>query len=116
MTPKTSNVSPVRAVILNVASLETARQFYEEVLGMECLGEHRDVDPALRELWGLGTGRVQMAQMGLRQDPNARVELLAWEGCTGQPLRDQSRVFDYGILTLNPFRLTRRNEEEEEPS
>ena len=95
------NVSPIRAVILNVTSMDVARRFYEEALGMQCLGEVREVDPALRELWGLGDGRVNIACMGLPLDPNARVELLAWEGCAGQPLRNQSRVFDYGILTLN---------------
>lgn len=101
MTAATLSVSPVRAVLLNVASLEKARHFYEKALGMSCLGEVDDVDPAVRELWGLGAGRVRMASMGLQEDPFARVELVEWEGCTGRPLRDQDRAFDHGVLTIN---------------
>jgi catechol 2,3-dioxygenase-like lactoylglutathione lyase family enzyme len=101
MNTQASRVSPVRAVILNVASMDDARRFYEDALGMDCLGETREVDPSLRSLWGLGEGRTGMACMGLPQDPYARVEIVSWEGCTGQPLRDRSRVFSHGILTLN---------------
>lgn len=101
MTAATRSVSPVRAVLLNVASLETARRFYEDALGMECFGGVDEVEAPVRALWGLGSGRVRMASMGLPDEPYGRVELVAWEGCTGQPLRDQHRVFDYGILTIN---------------
>ena len=101
MNNQASGVSPIRAVILNVASMDTARRFYEDALGMECLDDVHTLDSALRGLWGVGEGDVKLVSMGLRQDPYARVELLSWEGCTGQPLRDQKNVFDYGILTLN---------------
>ena len=95
------SVSPVRAVLLSVASLESARRFYEIALGMECLGEVDDVDEPVRALWGLGAGRVRMASMGRPENPYGRVELVAWDGCTGRPIRDQRRAFDGGILTLN---------------
>jgi len=101
MTATTCKVSPVRAVLLSVASLESARRFYETALGMECLGEVDDVDEPVRALWGLGAGRVRVASMGQPEDPYGRVEIVAWDGCTGRPIRDQRRAFDCGILTLN---------------
>ena len=101
MTSTDLKTSPVRAVILNVSSLEEAKKFYQEALGMECLDEIDDLDASTRALWGLGAGKVRMACMGRPEEPFGRVELLAWDGCSRRPLRDQRRPFDYGILTLN---------------
>ena len=94
-------VSPVRSVLLAVDSLKKAREFYEQGLGMICVQETAAISEAIRHFWNIGPGAVSMALMAQPDDPFGMVELIEWEGATGRPIRDQSRPYDYGLLTLN---------------
>lgn len=101
MTSNQPMVSPVRSVLLVVESLKKAREFYEQGLGMTCLQETTSISEDIRNFWDIGPGAVGMALMAQPDDPFGMVELIEWEGGTGLPIRDQSRPYDYGLLTLN---------------
>jgi catechol 2,3-dioxygenase-like lactoylglutathione lyase family enzyme len=94
-------VSPVRSVLLAVDNLKAAKDFYEQGLGMTCIQEATAISGDVRDFWGIGPGAVNMALMAQPDDPFGMVELIQCECGTGQPIRDQSRPYDYGLLTLN---------------
>ena len=96
-----SLVSAARAVLICVRDLDAARSFYETGLGLTCTGVTDNIDPATRSLWGIGDGAIRVARLTRPGDAFGMVELVAWEGGAGEPIRDPSRPSDYGLLTLN---------------
>jgi catechol 2,3-dioxygenase-like lactoylglutathione lyase family enzyme len=94
-------VSAARAVLICVRDLDTSRSFYENGLGLSCTGITDKLDPGARSLWGIGDGAVRVARLIRPGDAFGMVELVAWEGNTGEPIRDPSRSWDRGLLTLN---------------
>src|SRR5260221_4068337 len=94
-------VSAASAVLICVRDLDAARSFYETGLGLTCTGVTEKIDPDTRSLWGIGDGAIRVARLTRPGDAFGMVELVAWEGNTGEPIRDQSRPSDCGLLTLN---------------
>ena len=110
MSDKRAWVSPIRSVMLMVQAMEEAISFYRDGLGMHCIERITRVPSATVEFWDFG-GRVrEMALMAQPDEPYGRVELVCLDQNVAPdrdpfngrpPVRDQSRAYDYGLLTLN---------------
>jgi catechol 2,3-dioxygenase-like lactoylglutathione lyase family enzyme len=91
-------VSPLESVRLSVSNLAAARHYWESAMGFACTGETSVDDPTLRRIWGTEGGEMRAAR--LERPGSTKLELFHWEGCTGEPVRDARRPWDYGVAEL----------------
>jgi catechol 2,3-dioxygenase-like lactoylglutathione lyase family enzyme len=101
MEAPTSLVSPVRSVVIAVRDLAATQTFYEQGIGLQCVDVTDVVAADTRQLWGLDERLMRAALLAKLGEPVGMIELIEWEGVTLEPIRDQRRPWDYGLLSLN---------------
>jgi hypothetical protein len=89
------------AVRVSVGNGSVARHFWETALGLHFVYE-RDLssDWPIRDAWNIRRGSLRLTRLEIAPDTFPKVELLEWEGCSGQPIRDARHPWDYGLLAL----------------
>ena len=98
--PARPRVSALQAIRISVANLAVARRFYEAAFGVSLVAETEVTDPVLRRLWNAEGGSLRMARLERPDSSSAAIELMEWEGCSGQPARDPRQLWDFGLLSL----------------
>lgn len=93
-------VSTVKTVVQTVENLDEARKIYELGLGLICVGEAKISAAETVEARGGEGGDFRVARFARRGEDFGCVDLVENPNAV-QKIRDQNRVFDYGVMTLN---------------
>ncbi len=88
-------VSTIKTVVQVVADLDESRKIYEGGLGLVCVGEE-----TTDSFWTLSGKTHRIARFAREGEDFGCVDLIENRNATAQ-IRDSSRAFDYGIVTLN---------------
>ena len=90
----------MNAVRISVGNGSVARHFWESALGLHFIDECEVADNATREVWGIRHGTLRLTRLEIGPGLLPRIELLEWEGCSNQPIRDARHPWDYGLLAV----------------
>lgn len=101
MPPSKPMISAIKSAVIRVQEIETARPFYQNVLGLHVLSETDMLTDKARRLWGLNARQVRCLRLGKPGDNFGMLDLVELIGQTSEPLRNPQRPWDYGWFTLN---------------
>lgn len=94
-------ISAIKSAVIRVNEIETARPFYQELLGLHVLSETDLLTDKTRRLWGLNARQVRCLRLGKPGGNFGMLDLVELTGQPGEPLRNPQRPWDYGWFTLN---------------
>ncbi|HEY3739292.1 MAG TPA: hypothetical protein VGL53_05585 [Bryobacteraceae bacterium] len=77
-----------------------ARHFWETALGLRFVNERDVYEEETREAWDIRRGALRVTRLEIAPEVFPKIELLEWEGCSGQPIRNAKHPWDYGLLAL----------------
>jgi catechol 2,3-dioxygenase-like lactoylglutathione lyase family enzyme len=100
MKNNTALVSTVKSVVQIVKNLDESRCIYEEGLGLKCIGEADFSANELTAFFGVSEGDFRIARFAREGEEFGCVDLVE-NPKAERPIRDKTRPFDYGIMTLN---------------
>ena len=93
-------VSTIKTVVQVVKNLDESRKIYELGFGLKCIGEAETSVNEIGELWGIEKGNFRIARFEREGEEFGCVDLV--ENLDANlPMRDHTRAFDFGIMTLN---------------
>jgi catechol 2,3-dioxygenase-like lactoylglutathione lyase family enzyme len=95
-----SLVSTIKTVVQVVKNLDKSREIYEEGLGLKCIGETETSVEEIGQLWGIERGNFRIARFAREGEDFGCVDLVENKDAD-QTMRNQSRAFDFGIMTFN---------------
>lgn len=101
MPPSKPIISAIKSVVVRVQEIETARPFYQKLLGLQALSETDMLTDKTRRLWGLNARQVRCLRLGKPGENFGMIDLVELIGQTSAPLRNPQRPWDYGWFTLN---------------
>lgn len=101
MPPSKPIISAIKSAVIRVQEIETARPFYQKLLGLQALNETDMLTDKTRRLWGLNARQVRCLRLGKPGDNFGMIDLVELIGQTSEPLRNPQRPWDYGWFTLN---------------
>lgn len=90
----------IDAIRISVGNGSVARHFWETALGLSFVEEHEISDAETREVWGVRRGGLRVTRLEMGRAVFPKIELLEWEGCSDQPIRDATHPWDYGLLAV----------------
>lgn len=97
---KKALVSPIKTVVQTVGDLDAVRSFYENALGLECIGETNATSPGVGEIWGVESADFRVARMARSGEDFGCIDLVENRNAQEQ-MRQPTRPADLGIMTLN---------------
>jgi catechol 2,3-dioxygenase-like lactoylglutathione lyase family enzyme len=100
MKNKNALVSTVKTVVMCVQNLDESRRFFENGLGLKCVGEAQTSVNEIGEIWGVAEGNFRVARLAREGEDFGCLDLVESPNAN-QAIRDKNRAFDFGIMTLN---------------
>ncbi len=95
-----SLVSTVKTVVNVVNNIDESRKIYEACLGLRCIGEAETSAAEIGKLWGVENRDFRIARFAREGVDFGCVDLVE-NTAANKPIRENQRVFDFGIMTLN---------------
>lgn len=95
-----SRTALLDAVRVSVGNGSVARHFWETALGLRFVSERDVCEEETREVWDIRRGELRVTRLEIAPEVFPKIELLEWEGCSGQPIRNAKHPWDYGLLAL----------------
>ena len=93
-------VSPIKSVVQTVNDLDAVRGFYENALGLICVGEAHATAGDIGEIWGVEKADYRVARMSREGEEFGSIDLVE-NKAANERIREPQRPADLGIMTLN---------------
>jgi hypothetical protein len=93
-------ISPIKTVVNVVKNIDESRKIYEDSIGLQCIGEGETSAAEIGELWGIEKGNFRISRFARQSEDFGCVDLVENINAS-KTIRQNNRVFDFGIMTLN---------------
>jgi catechol 2,3-dioxygenase-like lactoylglutathione lyase family enzyme len=97
---KKSLVSTVKTVVLCVKNLDESRRVFENGLGLKCVQTVETTSEKVGEIWGVPGKNFRVARFARDGEDFGCLDLVENQDAN-QTIRNKTRAFDFGIMTLN---------------
>ncbi|NOT60826.1 MAG: hypothetical protein HOP19_11455 [Acidobacteria bacterium] len=94
-------ISAVKSAVIRVASVNNAKRFFTDVVGLQPVGETTLLADKARRLWGLPEREALCVRLARPGESFGMVDLVEIPGATVVTIRERQRPLDFGWFTLN---------------